>query len=163
MLRGAFSHMEDPSLGAIPTAKPRRRVVSVRGLVHAFDGAERAYPVYRFSDRQVFERAKHNPFSPKVVALTVDPFLPTAQVGQVYAGVTWAVVSGHAEPHTFSVIAGALPPGLTINAVTGVVGGTPTDDSGSPYAYTVQAITTDPSDVAEEKGSGSSAVTVIPA
>lgn len=48
--------------GNIPNRKPRSRNVSVRGLAHAFDGAERAYPVYKFSSRQIFERPNHNPF-----------------------------------------------------------------------------------------------------
>jgi len=49
-------------MATIPNRKPRRRVVSMKSLVFAIEGNERAYPVYKFSDRQVFERPNHNPF-----------------------------------------------------------------------------------------------------
>ena len=48
--------------GPIPNRKPRRKKVGVRALVHALDGPERPYPVYKFSSRQIFERPNHNPF-----------------------------------------------------------------------------------------------------
>ena len=33
--------------------------------------------------------------------------------------------------------AGSLPPGLSLNATTGVIGGTPTSAAGSPYSFSV--------------------------
>jgi hypothetical protein len=49
--------------GPIPNRKPTQRHISVRSVVHALDGPERGYPVYRFSHRSFFERPKHNPFA----------------------------------------------------------------------------------------------------
>ena len=40
---------------------------------------------------------------------------------------------------TYTVNTGALPPGLTINASTGVISGTPTSLAGSPYTGTIRA------------------------
>lgn len=48
--------------GPIPTRKPRKRKISVRGLSFALDGKERPYDVYRFSGVPKFERPNHNPF-----------------------------------------------------------------------------------------------------
>ena len=49
--------------GPIPSKKPQTRRMSARSVVLALDGAERPYPVYRFSRRPVYERPKHNPFN----------------------------------------------------------------------------------------------------
>jgi len=38
----------------------------------------------------------------------------------------------------WSVTSGSLPPGLTLNASTGVISGTPTATTGSPFTFTVQ-------------------------
>lgn len=52
------------------------------------------------------------------------PALPDARTGVAYAQ-TLAVTGGVA-PHTWTVVAGSLPPGLTLGSATGTVGGTPT-------------------------------------
>jgi hypothetical protein len=44
--------------------------------------------------------------------------------------------SGGAAPFTFSVLSGALPPGLTLNPATGVLSGTPTG-FGGVYSFTI--------------------------
>ena len=49
----------------------------------------------------------------------------TATAGDAYAGFT-VTASGGAGTYTYSVAAGALPPGLSIDADAGLVSGTPT-------------------------------------
>ena len=43
--------------------KPRTRTVDVKGLVTVISGPEKQYPVYRFSNKQFWEKPKHNPFA----------------------------------------------------------------------------------------------------
>jgi hypothetical protein len=52
-----------PGQGPIPSNKPRQKTLSARSQVIALDGAERPYPVYRFSRRFVYEKPRHNPFN----------------------------------------------------------------------------------------------------
>lgn len=71
------------------------------------------------------------------VSLTVNPAtLPSAAAGGRYS----AQVSGAGgtAPYTFSVSAGALPSGLTINATTGVISGTPR--TAGTATFTIQAM-----------------------
>jgi hypothetical protein len=48
--------------GPIPSKQPQTRRMSARSQVIALDGAEKPYPVYRFSRRHVYEKPRHNPF-----------------------------------------------------------------------------------------------------
>ncbi len=68
-------------------------------------------------------------------AITVNPVsLPGGTVGTAYSRTITA--TGGAGPYTYSVSAGALPAGLTLNASTGVLAGTPTAAAAS--LFTVQ-------------------------
>ena len=55
--------------------------------------------------------------------ITVSGSMPKGAVGQPFNAVV--SVSGGAAPYQFSIVFQALPPGLTINASTGVISGTP--------------------------------------
>jgi len=55
--------------------------------------------------------------------------LPNVFLGVAYAG--QAEATGGAPPYTWSVSAGALPPGLTLNTSTGVISGVPVGGTGS--------------------------------
>lgn len=59
--------------------------------------------------------------------------LPAASVGVAYSGAL--VVSGGTAPYAFSVVAGSLPPGLSVNAA-GVFSGTPT--AAGNFVFTVR-------------------------
>ena len=59
---------------------------------------------------------------------------PAGQVNVAYS--VPLTVTGGTTPYVWSVSAGSLPPGLTLNASTGLLSGTPT--LGGSYSFTVQ-------------------------
>lgn len=59
-----------------------------------------------------------------VLGISGTPVL-TAAKGTAYAGFTVTASSG-TPPYTYSVFSGALPAGITLNASSGAVAGTPT-------------------------------------
>src|ERR1043166_2078528 len=73
---------------------------------------------------------------PAGTAIIVSPPpLPFATPGMPYGQMM--TTSGGTPPYTFSVLSGALPPGLALNPATGVVSGTPT--SGGTFHLTLAA------------------------
>jgi hypothetical protein len=58
----------------------------------------------------------------------------TGQVNVAYS--SFVAASGGFAPYTFSIIGGALPPGLSLNPTTGAITGTPT--TAGTYNYTVE-------------------------
>ncbi|HEX8679077.1 MAG TPA: LamG-like jellyroll fold domain-containing protein, partial [Chthoniobacterales bacterium] len=70
--------------------------------------------------------------------ITLSPTtLPAGTVGTAYTQTVTA--SGGSGTYTYSVSSGALPPGLTLNASTGAISGTPTTTNASPYSFTITA------------------------
>jgi hypothetical protein len=70
-------------------------------------------------------------------AITVNPLigtLPSGTVGTAYSQ-TFTQMGG-AAPITWSVTGGSLPPGLTLNAMTGILSGTPTTAGGYNFNIT---------------------------
>ena len=66
--------------------------------------------------------------------ITIDPSkLPPALAGHHYSQRLTA--SGGTGPYTYAIVAGSLPPGLTLNPATGVISGT----GGGTATFTVQA------------------------
>jgi hypothetical protein len=61
------------------------------------------------------------------------------------AGVAWpstgnlVTASEGTAPYHYAVTAGALPDGLVLNAVTGVISGSPSDDAAGSYPVTITA------------------------
>ncbi len=91
-----------------------------------------------------------------VEPLVVDPVvLPAAEVGVAYPA-QQLTASGGAGPYSWQLIAGALPPGLSMDS-SGLISGTPTDHSGSPYAFTVEV-----SDAGARTASSALSIVVAP-
>lgn len=67
--------------------------------------------------------------------------LITKAISPVTAGITYSfpvAVSGGAQPYAFAITSGSLPSGLSINASTGVISGTPAITSGGQtYSFTL--------------------------
>ncbi|MFN7974913.1 MAG: putative Ig domain-containing protein [Acidobacteriota bacterium] len=77
-----------------------------------------------------------NVFRCVCAAITLNPaLLPGGVAGTPYSQTITA--SGGAPPYTYSVTAGALPPGLALNAATGVLNGTPS--ATGTFTFTVTA------------------------
>lgn len=67
------------------------------------------------------------------------PSCPIAPGGQGQVGVPFSAqigVTGGTAPYTFTLVAGSLPPGLTLDSATGIISGTPT--TSGTYAYTIK-------------------------
>ncbi len=57
--------------------------------------------------------------------------LPVGEVGVAYQA--YPVVGGGITPYTWSIVSGALPPGLSLNVSTGAISGTPTTSGSSSF------------------------------
>ena len=80
----------------------------------------------------------HNTFTMQVnatLAITTPPTLQPATLGVAYGSQITA--SGGTTPYVFSVSAGALPTGLTLNSSTGAITGTPTQFGNITFTITV--------------------------
>jgi len=70
-------------------------------------------------------------------SLTVNPAtLPGSVTGRPYSATV--VATGGTGPYTYSVSAGALPPGLTLNPASGLISGTMTTQGA--FAFTISAL-----------------------
>ena len=77
-----------------------------------------------------------DPNSPPPSALTLSiATLPQGVVGASYSG-TFSVTGG-TSPYTWSVASGQLPPGLSVDAATGIISGTPTAAGNYSFAIKV--------------------------
>ena len=66
--------------------------------------------------------------------------LVTTSVPNGFTGVPYYVVlqgAGGFPPYNWTVVSGALPPGLTLDPNTGTISGTPTTTAGSPFSFTI--------------------------
>jgi SdrD B-like protein/putative Ig domain-containing protein/GEVED domain-containing protein len=76
--------------------------------------------------------------TPVCPMITVNPSaLPSGSVGTAYSQTLTA--SGGTASYTFAVSSGTLPAGLSLNATTGIISGTPTTSNGSGVSLTLRA------------------------
>jgi trimeric autotransporter adhesin len=96
---------------------------------------------------QVTVRDSSSTAANTILALTINPsttpfalFVPCPPLGTLTEGTPVSggcAAFGGTSPYTFSIYAGALPAGLSLNSATGTIGGTPT--AAGPYSFTVEA------------------------
>src|SRR5208283_1582213 len=82
------------------------------------------------------------------ITLTINPYvamtfvttspLPNGNAGLPYPSTPIVVMNG-VPAYTFSVIAGALPPGLVLSSA-GVISGTPLGTDAGLYSFTIQVV-----------------------
>jgi hypothetical protein len=70
------------------------------------------------------------------LSVTTSGSLPSGVAGSVYAGATLQATGG-IQPYTWTVTTGSLPAGLTLNASTGAISGTPTASGTVNFTVTV--------------------------
>jgi uncharacterized protein (TIGR03118 family) len=96
------------------------------------------------------------PLAQTTVAFTTPTQLPAAKIGAAYSQAL-AVTGGTPGYSNFKIVNGNLPPGLTLNAQTGTLSGTPTGISGT-FSFTISV-----ADTANTTGFGSFQVAIQPA
>jgi Putative Ig domain len=79
--------------------------------------------------------------APALVITTLSP-LPNASVGTSYSQ-TFAATGGAPPYSNWTVVSGTKPSWATLDPTTGILSGTPSDTSGSPFTFTVQVQDTD--------------------
>lgn len=85
-----------------------------------------------FSDKQF--KLPINPGVPKLVIGPEQSGVPTSTVGAAFS---LPMTASLADPKTWSIVEGTLPPGLAIGSTDGVISGTPT--TAGTYTFTVRA------------------------
>jgi len=81
---------------------------------------------------------KINPGVPVLPKLTIGPEQDGVSNGTVGTPYTLPMTASVADPKTWSISAGSLPPGLAINPADGVISGTPT--ASGTFGFTVLAV-----------------------
>jgi Putative Ig domain len=77
--------------------------------------------------------------NPGVARLVIGP--ESAPVGTVNAAYSLRMTASLPDPKTWSIVGGALPPGLALGATDGLISGTPTAEGS--YGFTVRAVLAD--------------------
>jgi len=122
------------AIGALPPG------LSLNTSTGAITGTPTTAGTYNFTAQVVDSQGNTVTSSCSIVvslpALTLSCPTGTAQMGVAYSSVLNA--AGGVAPYTFSIISGALPPGLSLNSSTGAITGTPT--TAGTYNFTAQVV-----------------------
>lgn len=103
---------------------------------YADEGTSRTDLIEQGGTVQLFSEALQSSETQTVAGLAVaTTSLPGATVGSSYSAPLTA--TGGTPPYTWSIASGSLPAGLSLNASTGVISGTPT--AAATSSFTVQA------------------------
>jgi hypothetical protein len=90
----------------------------------------------KFGNATVDSNQANATVTANLTPLTIACMGGFAPVGKPYS---YAIaVTGGVLPYSFSIISGALPPGLTLNSSTGAITGTPT--AAGSFSFTVQVV-----------------------
>jgi hypothetical protein len=89
------------------------------------------------------------------ISVTTTSPLPPAAVGSAYST---TLQSGGTMPFAWAITGGTLPPGLILNASSGVISGTPTQDPATTGTY---SITVQVTDSAQMTGSNTLSIAVL--
>ena len=73
--------------------------------------------------------------SPNPISITTGATLPAGFVGLPYQ--TTLAETGGLPPYTWTIISGSVPPGLGLDALTGILRGTPSYSPSTSFAFTV--------------------------
>ena len=111
------------SLGALPTGV----TMTSAGVITGTPTAAATYtPTIKVTDSLGAAATKAYSIVIKAIpVITAPATLPNGQKGVLYTSTTMTVTGG-TSAYTWSVFSGALPTGVTMNASTGVISGTPT-------------------------------------
>jgi hypothetical protein len=96
--------------------------------------------------------------APVPVAISTTSPLPNGNVNSTTAYSTTLLAYGGAQPYTWSISSGSLPPGLSLAPSTGVISGTPTTAGTYNFAATV----TDATTPTHETASANLSITINP-
>jgi YVTN family beta-propeller protein/uncharacterized repeat protein (TIGR03803 family) len=122
------------AIGALPPG------LSLNSSTGAITGTPTTAGTYNFTAQVVDSHGNTATSSCSIVVslptLTLNCPTGTAQLGVAYSSVLNA--AGGVSPYTFSIISGALPPGLSLNSSTGAITGTPTTQG--TYNFTAQVV-----------------------
>lgn len=87
-------------------------------------------------DAGAYETPKIMTFEIFALRIITEPPLPIGTIGENYT--TTLEAEGGIPPYTWSIAAGALPPGLSLDANNGIISGTPT--TAGTYGFTIQVM-----------------------
>ena len=133
-----------PGQGSLPNG------LVLNGSTGQLSGNPTTTGVFSFSVQVTDSAAQPQSSSQQLSIAVANPLAITTPARLPQDGVKGApysltlTASGGTAPYTWSVTAGSLPLGLTLNSASGVITGIPTVSAKDPMPFTVQAVSTGP-------------------